>query len=91
LLRFRPGRIQGELIEITARLHTVRRMRLKIRYCSAPALTGALLVVVGMLAACTSSPAAISAPSERVSGGPDGTYIVAAGIHKIKHVIIVMQ
>jgi len=28
---------------------------------------------------------------ERVSGGPSGTYVVPAGIHKIKHVIIVMQ
>jgi hypothetical protein len=28
---------------------------------------------------------------ERASGGPSGSYIVPAGIHKIKHVIIVMQ
>ena len=28
---------------------------------------------------------------ERVDGGPTGTYVVAAGIHKIKHVIIIMQ
>jgi phospholipase C len=28
---------------------------------------------------------------ERVAGGPSGTYVVPAGIHKIKHVIIVMQ
>jgi phospholipase C len=28
---------------------------------------------------------------ERVSGGPGGTYLVPQGIHKIKHVIIVMQ
>src|SRR5207344_3067193 len=28
---------------------------------------------------------------ERVTGGPSGTYVVPAGIHKIKHVIIVMQ
>jgi len=26
-----------------------------------------------------------------VTGGPTGTYLVAAGIHKIKHVIVVMQ
>jgi phospholipase C len=28
---------------------------------------------------------------ERVSGGPTGTYVVPAGIHKIRHVIIIMQ
>ena len=28
---------------------------------------------------------------ERVSGGPTGSYIVPPGIHKIKHVIVVMQ
>ncbi len=30
-------------------------------------------------------------PGERVSGGPTGSYIVPAGIHKIKHVIVIMQ
>src|SRR5437899_1418707 len=29
--------------------------------------------------------------ARRVSGGPAGSYLLAAGIHKIKHVIIVMQ
>jgi phospholipase C len=66
------------------------------------AVTCAGLAACGMLAGCTtssSSPAA-SSPSvtatsptglERASGGPSGSYIVPAGIHKIKHVIIVMQ
>jgi phospholipase C len=53
-----------------------------------------------MLAGCTNSTSSSStspfstSPSisvERVSGGPSGTYVVPAGIHKIKHVIIVMQ
>ena len=49
------------------------------------------------LPGCTSatSPPSSSAPSptgaEQVSGGPSGSYIVPAGIHKIKHVVIVMQ
>ena len=46
-------------------------------------------VVAGVLAGCgshSSSPA-----SERVSGGPTGSYIVPAGIHKIKHVIVIQQ
>ena len=28
---------------------------------------------------------------ERVVGGPSGTYVVAAGVHKIRHVIVIMQ
>ena len=28
---------------------------------------------------------------ERVPGGPTGSYIVPAGVHKIKHVIVIMQ
>jgi len=45
------------------------------------------------LAACTSSPSASSpaSPTEPASSGPTGTNVVASGIHKIKHVIIVMQ
>jgi len=48
------------------------------------------IVVAGLLAACTHQP--VNPPgSERVVGGPAGSYIVPSGIHKIKHVIIVMQ
>ena len=58
------------------------------------------LAACGVLAGCSgssssSSPALSPAPSpgavEEVSGGPSGSYIVPAGIHKIKHVIVVMQ
>ena len=42
------------------------------------------MLVTALLAACSSAP-------ERVTGGPSGTYLVPSGIHKIKHVIIVMQ
>jgi hypothetical protein len=54
---------------------------------------GAALLTAGLVACTASGPAALPAgsPAERVSGGPDGTYVVAPGIHKIKHVIIVMQ
>ena len=40
------------------------------------------------LAACTSSSPA-SPPAH--ASGPSGTQLAASGIHKIKHVIIVMQ
>jgi phospholipase C len=32
-----------------------------------------------------------SVPVERAAGGPTGSYVVPAGIHKIKHVIVIMQ
>jgi phospholipase C len=54
-------------------------------------------VALAALAGCTSatsppsSPAQSAAAAEQVSGGPSGSYIVPAGIHKIKHVVIVMQ
>ena len=38
----------------------------------------------------TGSPAASTA-AERVSGGPHGTYLVPAGIHKIKHIVVIQQ
>jgi phospholipase C len=52
------------------------------------------LLAAGVLTACTSAPASSSSSAtgtERVSGGPSGTYLVPPSIHKIKHVIIVMQ
>ncbi len=55
----------------------------------------------GLIVACTpltSSSHAVSKPerhatdsAERVAGGPTGSYVVPPGIHKIKHVIILMQ
>jgi phospholipase C len=54
----------------------------------------AVVLVTALLAACTTAkPLArpSARPAERVTGGAAGTYLVAAGIHKIKHVIIVMQ
>jgi phospholipase C len=30
-------------------------------------------------------------PAERVNGGPTGSYLVPDGIHKIKHVVVIMQ
>jgi phospholipase C len=63
------------------------------------------VVVVGVLLSSLLAACASSAPThpkaaatskatpgaERVVGGPNGTYVVPAGIHKIKHVIIIMQ
>ena len=43
------------------------------------------------LSACGSSPSQPTASPERVSGGSTGHYEVAAGIHKIKHIIVIEQ
>ena len=48
------------------------------------AIVAAGMLVTAVLAACSGTP-------ERITGGPSGTYLVPSGIHKIKHVIIVMQ
>jgi phospholipase C len=47
------------------------------------------LLAIALLAACSAGPP--PPPPERVTGGPTGHYDVPAGIHKIKHVIIIMQ
>ena len=72
-----------------------RRVRVRSWYAA-----GAGLLVAGLLAACTSS-ARPDQPAHRhqdkttsvneVPGGPTGHYVVPAGIHKIKHVIVIMQ
>ncbi len=53
----------------------------------------AVLVAFCLLGASCAKSNVVNGASgqERVSGGPNGTYIVPVGIHKIKHVVIVMQ
>jgi phospholipase C len=72
-----------------------RRVRVRSSYAA-----GAGLLVAGLLAACTSAgqPAQSAhrnkdrtASVKEVMGGPTGRYVVPEGIHKIKHVIIIMQ
>ena len=41
---------------------------------------------IALLAACSDPP-----PGETAAGGALGSYAVPSGIHKIKHVIIIMQ
>jgi phospholipase C len=50
-----------------------------------------MVVIALALAACASSPPQQSSTTERVTGGSTGHYDVAAGIHKIKHVIVIEQ
>ena len=54
-------------------------------------VSGSVAVLALALSACSSSPSQPAASLERVTGGPTGHYDVAAGIHKIKHVIIIEQ
>jgi phospholipase C len=51
------------------------------------ALVAACLLGAGALTACSGGPPA----GPLVTGGPTGSYVLNPGIHKIKHVIIVMQ
>jgi phospholipase C len=48
----------------------------------------AVAVAGGLYAALAST---TSTARERVSGGPSGSYLVPVGVHKIKHVVVVMQ
>ena len=50
-------------------------------------MVAAAVLVTALLAACTTA----TGTGKRVAGGRTGSYVVQAGIHKIKHVIIVMQ
>ncbi len=70
------------------------------RWAASVVAVGAVMAVV--LSGCTSpgvaaakkrkpAPPARVARVARVAGGPTGSYLVPPGIHKIKHVIIVMQ
>jgi phospholipase C len=61
------------------------------RYAAGAMASGGVAVLALALSACASSPAQPTASPERVSGGPTGHYLVASGIHKIKHVIVIEQ
>ena len=58
---------------------------------AAAIVSGGVAVLALALSACSGSPSQPAASSERVSGGPTGHYVVTAGIHKIKHVIVIEQ
>jgi phospholipase C len=51
------------------------------------------VLALSMVAGCTGSSAPSPSPTgtQHASGGSSGSYVVPPGIHKIKHVIIVMQ
>jgi phospholipase C len=53
--------------------------------------SGGVAVLALALTSCSSASSPSAAPPERVSGGPTGHYVVASGIHKIKHVIVIEQ
>jgi phospholipase C len=75
----------------------MRRVRVRSWYAA-----GAGLLMAGLLAACSSygqpaqsghahRPKDKTASVKEVAGGPTGRYVVPPGIHKIKHVIMIMQ
>ncbi|MGD0044565.1 MAG: alkaline phosphatase family protein, partial [Isosphaeraceae bacterium] len=54
-----------------------------------------MLLIASLLTACSTTAQHSSTQTrtgvERVSGGPAGSYLVPSGIHKIQHVIVIMQ
>jgi phospholipase C len=42
-------------------------------------------------ASCSGGSPSTPAAAERVTGGPTGSYVVDPGIHKIKHIVVIMQ
>jgi phospholipase C len=76
----------------TSHKFAMRRYRRGKRSVAAAVL--AVLALAGLLVSCGKSVVA-GGPGERtgelVRGGPAGRYLVPRGIHKIKHVIVVMQ
>ena len=53
--------------------------------------SGSVAVLALALSGCSSSPSQPTASPEQVTGGPTGHYVVASGIHKIKHIIVIEQ
>jgi phospholipase C len=81
---------------VTGRSFQRRRGRVVIRAGQVSArpvcIMAAVVLVTAWLAACTTATGTgANGTGERVTGGRTGTYVVQDGIHKIKHVIIVMQ
>jgi phospholipase C len=54
-------------------------------------VTSVALVALALVASACGGGSSSAPATERVSGGPKGTYLVPAGIHKIKHVIVIQQ
>ena len=52
---------------------------------------GAVLALAIVASACSGGSASPPTQVERATGGPTGSYIVPAGIRKIKHVIVIQQ
>jgi len=53
-----------------------------------------IIAIAGLLTGCSAAASHTASPSSnttRAPEGPTGTYVVPSGIHKIQHVIIVMQ
>ena len=61
------------------------------RWATGAIVSGSVVALALGLSACGSSPPQPAASPERVTGGPTGHYEVAAGIHKIKHIIVIEQ
>src|ERR1039458_10272992 len=68
-----------------------RRRRLSVTRPRLSATLGVLMAVALLAGSCGAAKASAPKHAERAPGGPSGSYVVAQGIHKIKHVIIIEQ
>ena len=95
-MRCRSGPATRSLHSVTRTPVTLKELKIGLpeNVKSRPRLVVCGVLITALLAACTSTSSS-APPRPRHSGevvaGPDGTYVVPSGIHKIKHVIIVMQ
>jgi len=55
------------------------------------ATVGVLLASALVASSMSAASASVPSRAEQVTGGPTGTYVVPAGVHKIKHVIVIQQ
>ena len=67
-----------------------RKARPRRRWSGAVALASVAVLTLSS-SACSNSSSQPGASPKQVTGGPTGHYEVAAGIHKIKHIIVIEQ
>jgi phospholipase C len=78
-----PGPLAPGFTLRQQRWRTLSTVRWRLGLCAAS------LAVVA--ASCGGGNPSTPAAVERVSGGPTGSYVVPAGVHKIKHIVIIQQ
>ena len=69
----------------------MRRPTRSSRRGGAVVIVSVSIAVLALAISACGSPSQPAASPAQVSGGPTGHYVVASGIHKIKHIIVIEQ